>query len=95
MMALREEFLPGTQFSQGAPVGQAATRLRCCGPSRVTCTPLVFFDPQYRGVLDKLKYGNEGADRKGRTGPAHWVPAREIYTKEDDGLVQPWSGRSS
>jgi hypothetical protein len=51
------------------------------------CTPLVFFDPQYRGVLDKLKYGNEGADRKGRTGPAHWVPARKIYTKEDDGLV--------
>jgi len=25
------------------------------------CTPLVFFDPQYRGVLDKLKFGNEGA----------------------------------
>ena len=25
-------------------------------------------------------------------GPAHWVPARKIYTKEDDGLVQPWSG---
>ena len=23
----------------------------------------VFFDPQYRGVLDKLKYGNEGATR--------------------------------
>ena len=22
--------------------------------------PLVFFDPQYRGVLDKLDYGNEG-----------------------------------
>lgn len=21
---------------------------------------VVFFDPQYRGVLDKLKYGNEG-----------------------------------
>ena len=20
-------------------------------------------------------------------GPAHWVPARKIYTKEDDGLV--------
>jgi site-specific DNA-methyltransferase (adenine-specific) len=27
---------------------------------------LVFFDPQYRGVLDKLKYGNEGARQKGR-----------------------------
>jgi site-specific DNA-methyltransferase (adenine-specific) len=30
------------------------------------CTPLVFFDPQYRGVLDKLRYGNEGARQKGR-----------------------------
>ena len=26
-----------------------------------------FFDPQYRGVLDKLKYGNEGARQRGRT----------------------------
>jgi site-specific DNA-methyltransferase (adenine-specific) len=30
------------------------------------CSPLVFFDPQYRGVLDKLAYGNEGARQKGR-----------------------------
>ena len=30
------------------------------------CTPLVFFDPQHRGVLDKLKFGNEGARQKGR-----------------------------
>jgi site-specific DNA-methyltransferase (adenine-specific) len=30
------------------------------------CTPLIFFDPQYRGVLDKLQYGNEGARQKGR-----------------------------
>ena len=22
-----------------------------------------FFDPQYRGILDKLKYGNEGESR--------------------------------
>ena len=29
----------------------------------------VFFDPQYRGVLDKLKYGNEGENRgKARSG---------------------------
>ena len=27
---------------------------------------LYFFDPQYRGVLDKLKYGNEGERQKGR-----------------------------
>ena len=25
--------------------------------------PVAFFDPQYRGVLDKLSYGNEGKDR--------------------------------
>jgi site-specific DNA-methyltransferase (adenine-specific) len=30
------------------------------------CTPLVFFDPQFRGVMDKLKLGNEGARQKGR-----------------------------
>lgn len=25
-------------------------------------------------------------------GPGHWVPARRIFTKADDGLAQPWSG---
>ena len=30
------------------------------------CTPLVIFDPQYRGVLDKLAYGNEGSRQRGR-----------------------------
>lgn len=27
---------------------------------------LAFFDPQYRGVLDKQRYGNEGSRQKGR-----------------------------
>ncbi len=27
---------------------------------------LAFFDPQYRGVMDKLNYGNEGCRQKGR-----------------------------
>lgn len=31
-----------------------------------SCTPLVFFDPQHRGVLDYLKLGNEGARQRGR-----------------------------
>lgn len=30
------------------------------------CTPLVFFDPQYRGVLDRQRYGNEGERQKSR-----------------------------
>jgi hypothetical protein len=25
-------------------------------------------------------------------GPDHWVPAKKIYTKADDGLRQPWHG---
>lgn len=28
--------------------------------------PAIFFDPQYRGVMDKMNYGNEGARQKGR-----------------------------
>lgn len=30
------------------------------------CAPLAFFDPQYRGVLDHLSIGNEGARQQGR-----------------------------
>lgn len=25
-------------------------------------------------------------------GPSHWVPARKVFTKADDGLAQPWEG---
>jgi site-specific DNA-methyltransferase (adenine-specific) len=30
------------------------------------CSPLIFFDPQHRGVLDYLQFGNEGARQRGR-----------------------------
>ena len=33
----------------------------------VASVPLVFFDPQYRSVLDKQQYGNEGERQKSRT----------------------------
>ena len=33
--------------------------------------PIVFFDPQYRGILDKMKYGNEG---KGRGQARYEIP---------------------
>jgi site-specific DNA-methyltransferase (adenine-specific) len=39
------------------------TLLRSLGSSSVKLT---FFDPQYRSVLDKQRYGNEGARQKGR-----------------------------
>jgi site-specific DNA-methyltransferase (adenine-specific) len=51
-------------------VAQSGDALALLGSLSDCCTPLVFFDPQYRGVLDKLKYGNEGwvmsNDRNGR-----------------------------
>jgi hypothetical protein len=30
------------------------------------CALLAFFDPQHRGVLDRLKFGNEGGRQRGR-----------------------------
>jgi site-specific DNA-methyltransferase (adenine-specific) len=47
-------------------VAQSGDALALLGSLSDRCTPLVVFDPQYRGVLDKLKYGNEGARQKGR-----------------------------
>jgi site-specific DNA-methyltransferase (adenine-specific) len=41
----------GLEFLSAVPDGAAAA---------------VFFDPQYRGVMDKMKYGNEGSRQKGR-----------------------------
>jgi site-specific DNA-methyltransferase (adenine-specific) len=33
-----------------------------------SCASLAFFDPQHRAVLDRLKFGNEGARQRGRAG---------------------------
>jgi site-specific DNA-methyltransferase (adenine-specific) len=44
---------------------------RCFGAAAYAadgCTPLCFFDPQHRAVLDKLAYGNEGARQGKRCG---------------------------
>jgi site-specific DNA-methyltransferase (adenine-specific) len=37
--------------------------LSLIGIGDVSCC---FFDPQYRGIMEKMKYGNEGARQKGR-----------------------------
>lgn len=52
--------------------------------------PLVIFDPQYRGVLDKLQYGNEGARQKGRAA-LHQMPEKLIndFLKEISRLLKP------
>lgn len=41
--------------------GDALTLLRSLPDS---CSPLIFFDPQYREGLDRLAYGNEGKSRQ-------------------------------
>ena len=46
-----------------AQCGDALTLLRSLPAG---CTPLTFFDPQHRAVLDKLKFGNEGERQRGR-----------------------------
>ena len=48
--------------------GDALTLLRSLAEGSVAAA---FFDPQHRGVLDRLQYGNEGARQKGR----HALPA--------------------
>lgn len=41
-----------------------------------------FFDPQYRGVMDRLSYGNEGARQKGRA----------ILTQMPEEVIQTFMG---
>ncbi|TLD81069.1 site-specific DNA-methyltransferase [Helicobacter sp. MIT 05-5293] len=50
---------------------------------------LCFFDPQYRGVLDKLHYGNEGERQKGRA-ELHQMSEEMItsFIKEIDRLLK-------
>jgi site-specific DNA-methyltransferase (adenine-specific) len=54
------------------------------------CTPLIFFDPQHRDVLDKLQYGNEGARQKGRAKlPAMTVSYIDACCRESVRLLTP------
>jgi site-specific DNA-methyltransferase (adenine-specific) len=49
--------------------GDAALRrdaLNLLGALSAGCAPLAFFDPRHRGVLDRLKFGNEGSRQRGR-----------------------------
>lgn len=51
---------------------------------------VVFFDPQYRGVLDKLKYGNEGKSRGKARSALKQMPEDEIvqFIKEIDRVLK-------
>ena len=56
---------PDIELPQGLEVN---ARLRMDGRDLLSqvpenSIPVVFFDPQYRGILDKMNYGNEGVNR--------------------------------
>jgi len=53
--------------------GDALTLLQALSDG---CTPLVWFDPQHRAVLDRLKFGNEGERQRGR---AQLPAMTEVY----------------
>src|SRR5262245_13905330 len=54
------------------------------------CTPLVFFDPQHRAVLDRLKFGNEGARQSGRAElPAMSESYIDTVCRESARLLKP------
>ena len=49
-----------------------------------------FFDPQYRGVMDKMKYGNEGARQKGRAELTQMTEETiMLFIKETDRVLKP------
>lgn len=54
----------------------------CIGASDDWYTPPAIFDAL--GLIFDLDPCSPG--------PSHWVPARKVYTKDEDGLSQPWDG---
>jgi site-specific DNA-methyltransferase (adenine-specific) len=67
--------------------GDALALLRSLPDRR---TPLVFFDPQYRGVLDRLAYGNEGARQVGRFAlPAMTADYIDFVCREAARVLKP------
>ena len=67
--------------------GDALTLLRALPDS---CTKLVFLDPEYRGVLDRLQYGNEGSRQRGRAGlPAMTSDCIDACCREAARVLKP------
>ncbi len=54
------------------------------------CSPVVFFDPQYRGILDQQAYGNEGERQKGRAGLLQMTEKKiNEFIREIDRILIP------
>ena len=56
---------------------------------------VAFLDPQYRGVLEKLFYGNEGKRRGRRCCALEQMPEDTIFSYSSDGLKTPGIDKAS
>ena len=58
-------------------------------PSEIS--PVVFFDPQYRGILDKMSYGNEGKTKEKKRSQLRQMSEEVIagFIKEIDRVLIP------
>ena len=54
--------------------------------------PVAFLDPQYRGVLDKMNYGNEGKSREQRRCSLMQMPEERIgeFIRSIDNVAYPF-----
>jgi len=82
-----DAFLPGTSVGLGRNFCDGLSFLSCLASGQVAAA---FFDPQYRGVMDKMRYGNEGKRQRGRAALAQ-MPEEMICTfvREIDRVLRP------
>lgn len=84
-----EEFLaPGATFSLDC--GNIGNGLDLLSQLREDVVAACFFDPQYRGVMDKMKYGNEG-NRQSARFKLEQMPEDVIvsFVREIDRVLRP------
>lgn len=68
---------------QGRNIRQQMNGIELLGELPNSIASMVFFDPQYRGVLDKQKYGNEGERQKERAKLAQMSTDDIVYFIEE------------
>lgn len=79
--------VPAPFLADAPNVADGLTLLRALSPAGF---PLCIFDPQYRGVLDKQKYGNEGSRQQERSVLPQMDEAQIIsFVKEIDRVLMP------
>ena len=88
-MLTQPEFVLPTGFALNQPQQMdGIVMLQALAPNSIS---LVFFDPQYRGLLDKQQYGNEGVSRQRERAQLEQMGAETIsnFVHEIDRILMP------